>query len=58
MGLIQKCDKCKRYYRLSGDAQFNKVRINDDKYLTWFLCDKCTSFLIDWMKGINRKNNF
>lgn len=55
MGLIQKCDKCKRYYRLSGDAQFNKVRINDDKSLTWFLCDKCTSSLIDWMKGINKK---
>ena len=51
MGLIKKCDKCKRYYKLDEDYQFNKVQIDNREDLTWFLCNKCTSSLMDWMKG-------
>ena len=52
MSLIEKCDKCRRYYRVDEDFQFNKVQVFKNKrILTWFLCDKCTNSLEDWMKG-------
>ena len=52
MSLIEKCDKCKRYYRVGEDFQFNKVQVFRNKeILTWLLCDKCTNSLEDWMKG-------
>ena len=59
MGMIQKCDKCKRYYKIDESFQFNKVQINDDKELVWYLCDKCTDSLKNWMKGriLNKETN-
>ena len=52
MSLIEKCDKCRRYYRVDEDFQFNKVQVfKNNKKLTWLLCDKCTNSLEDWMKG-------
>lgn len=52
MGLIRKCDKCRKYHRLSEDYQFNKVEIDDGaEPKVWFLCDECTELLVEWMKG-------
>lgn len=56
MGLIKKCDKCKRYYKIDDNYTFNKIQIHiNDDTLTWLLCDKCTESLIGWMKGRIKK---
>lgn len=52
MNLIEKCDKCRRYYRIGEDYKFNKVEIDDGADAkVWYLCDKCTELLVKWMKG-------
>ena len=51
MGLVKKCDKCKRYYRLDNEHHFHKIQIDKDENLTWSLCNRCTCSFIEWMKG-------
>ena len=51
MGLVKKCDKCKRYYRLNDEYHFHKIQIDKDEKLTWSLCNKCTHSFIEWIKG-------
>lgn len=51
MGLIRKCDKCRRYYKF--ESQPNKINVYKKDILneTYVLCDKCTESFINWMKG-------
>lgn len=56
MGLIRKCDKCKKWYRIDENSlPYNVCIHNEDSNMSWLLCDDCIELLVNWMKGIKIK---
>ena len=59
MGLIRKCDRCRKWYKVNDDYAPHNVRINSpldtDDNMGWLLCNDCIKSLLDWMKGIKNE---
>ena len=56
MGLIRKCDKCKKWYRIDENSPPYNVCVHDkDSNMSWLLCNDCIELLINWMKGIKER---
>ena len=56
MGLIRKCDKCKKWYRIDENSLPYNVCVHDeDSNMSWLLCSDCIKSLINWMKGIKNE---
>lgn len=57
MGLIRKCDKCRKYFRENDEHPYNEIHLwkRGEKFI-WILCDECVGAFDDWIRGRTTRN--